>query len=66
MDKVKVILEIVLDEDGRWIVRLFRNIYGEYSDKKQARLHALEAAADARQLGHKVEVWDRSKGKRVL
>ena len=66
MDKVKIVFEIVVDEDGRWLVRLFKNIYGEYADKEQARFDALEAAADARQLGHDVEVWDRSTGERVL
>jgi hypothetical protein len=65
MDKVKVIFEIVLDEDGRWLVRLFKNVYGEYIDKKQARKDALEAAAEARELGHDVEVWDRSTGERL-
>ena len=58
MKKVKVIFDIVPDEDDRWLVRLFQNVYGEYADQKQARLDALEAAADARQLGHDVEVRD--------
>jgi len=33
-----VIFEIVADEDGRWLVRLFKNVYGEYADKEQARV----------------------------
>jgi hypothetical protein len=57
--------EIVLDKDGRWLVRLFKNVYGEYADRKQARLDALKAAADAQQLGHEPEVWDRSTGERL-
>jgi hypothetical protein len=32
-------------------LRLFKNVYGEYADKRQVRLDALEATADARQLG---------------
>lgn len=66
MDKVKLVFDIVLDEDGRWLVRIFRNVYGEYIEKKQARSDALEAAAEARQLGHEAEVWDRSTGGRLL
>jgi hypothetical protein len=31
-------------------LRLFKNVYGEYADKRQVRLDALEATADARQL----------------
>ena len=63
---IKVVFEIVADEDGRWLVRLFKNIYGEYTDKRLARVDALEAAKGAQQLGYDVEVWDRSTGKRLL
>ena len=64
--EITVIIEIVADEDGRWLVRVFKNVYGEYRDWLQARRHARELAAEARQLGHGVEVWDRSTGKRLL
>ena len=63
---IKVVFEIVADEDGRWLVRLFKNIYGEYAEKNQARRDALKAAADARRIGYEVEVWDRSTGKQWL
>jgi hypothetical protein len=49
---LKVIFEIALDEDGRWLVRLFKNVYAEYTDKGRVRRDALKAAADARQLGY--------------
>ena len=64
--ELKVIFEIALNEDGCWLVRLFKNVYGEYAERGQARRDALKAAADARQLGYEVEVWDRSKGTRLL
>jgi hypothetical protein len=64
---ITVIIEIVADEDGRWLVRVFKNVYGEYADKRLARFDALQAARDAQQLGYEdVEVWDRSTGKRLL
>ena len=63
---IKVVFEIIVDEDGRWLVRLFKNTYGEYTDKRLARVDALEAAKGAQQLGYKIEVWDRSTGKRLL
>jgi len=63
---VTVIFEIVADEDGRWLVRLFKNVYGEYADKEQARVGAVAAAKDGMTLGYYVEVWDRSTGKQLL
>ena len=64
--KVTVIVEIAAGEDGRWLVRLFENTYGEYKHKRLAHADALEAAKIAQQLGYSVEVWDRSTGKRLL
>jgi len=49
---VTVLIEIVADEEGRWLVRVFKNVYGEYADKRLARVDALQAASDARQLGY--------------
>jgi len=63
---VTVLIEIVADEEGRWLVRVFKNVYGEYANKRLARVDALQAASDARQLDYAVEVWDRSTGKRLL
>ena len=65
--EITVIIEIVADDDGRWLVQVFKNVYGEYADKRAARVDALQAAKDAQQLGYEnVEVWDRSTGKRLL
>jgi hypothetical protein len=65
--EITVLIEIVADEDGRWLVRVFKNVYGEYADKRPARVDALRAAKDVQQLGYEdVEVWDRSTGKRLL
>jgi hypothetical protein len=64
--ELKVVFEIAVAEDGRWRVRLFKNVYGEYADRGRARRFARKAGADARLLGYQVEVWDRSKGKRLL
>jgi hypothetical protein len=49
--ELTVIVEIVSDEEGRWLVRLFKNTCGEYTDKRVARIEALEAAEGARELG---------------
>jgi hypothetical protein len=63
--RVTLVIDIV-EYDGRWLARLHRNVYSEHGDKEHARRAALELAAEARQLGHKVEVWDRSADKRLL
>ena len=63
---VTVIIEIVAAADDRWLVRVFKNVYGEYRDWLQARRHARELAGEARELGHGVELWDRSTNKRLL
>jgi hypothetical protein len=51
---------------GRWIVRLYDKIYGEYLNREQACLDAIEAASEARDSGIGVEVWDRSTNTRVF
>jgi len=45
--------------DARWIVRLDNAVYGSYLDKEQALLDASDAARDALQSGHEVQVWVR-------
>jgi len=55
-----------LEYDGRWLVRLAKNIYSVHPKTEPARREALELAAEARKLGHDVEVWDRATGKRLL
>jgi hypothetical protein len=35
-------------------------VYGEYLDKEEAVLDAIEAATDARASGNEAEVWDQS------
>jgi len=45
--------------DARWIVRLDNAVYGSYLDKEQALLDAIDAARDALQSGHEVQVWVR-------
>jgi hypothetical protein len=62
--RVTLIIDIV-EYDDRWLVRLHRNTYSEHRKKDDARGEALNLAVEARQLGHKVEVWDRSTGKRL-
>jgi hypothetical protein len=51
---------------GHWVVRLCNKLYGEYLTREQARLDAIEAAAEARQAGHNAEVWDRPTKSRVF
>jgi hypothetical protein len=43
--------------ESRWIVTLGNSIYGEYLDKEQALLDAVDAARDALQAGCDAEVW---------
>ena len=57
--RVTLIIDIV-EDDGQWRVRLCRNVYSEHKDKEGARRQASELATEARQLGHEVEIWDRT------
>ena len=43
--------------DGRWIVRCDDRNYGDYLDKDQALLDALDAARDAQETGRDAQVW---------
>jgi hypothetical protein len=63
--RVSLVIDVV-EYDGQWRVRLHRNVYSEHADGELARRAALALAADARHLGHEIEVWDRSNGKRLL
>jgi len=47
-------------------VRLSNNAYGEYLNREQACLDAIEAATEARQNGREAEVWDRATDARVF
>ena|SRR2546421_6876289 len=42
----------------RWIALVEGRLYGEYLDKEEAILDAVEAATDARASGNEAEVWD--------
>ncbi len=44
---------------ARWVVTLGNAIYGDYLDKEQAVLDALDAARDACAAGHDAQVWVR-------
>mgnify|MGYP006951349918 CR=1 FL=1 len=44
----------------RWVVLLGEHLYGEYADKDQALLDAIDAAQDARESGREAEVWDQA------
>lgn len=43
--------------EARWVVRLGSSIYGDYLDKEQALLDAVDAARDALQSGREAQVW---------
>ncbi|MBV8778208.1 MAG: hypothetical protein JO032_10105 [Alphaproteobacteria bacterium] len=47
--------------DMRWIVRLDNATYGDYLDKEQAMLDAVEAARDACQAGREARVFLRER-----
>ena len=49
----------------RWVILLEGRLYGEYLDKEQALLDAIEAATDARGAGHEAAVWDELNAVRV-
>ena len=42
----------------RWIVLVGDRRYGEYLDKEEAVLDAIDAAQEARAAGSDAEVWD--------
>ena len=47
--------------EARWIVRLGNSVYGDYLDREQALLDAVDAARDALQSGREAEVWIRER-----
>ena len=46
------------EREGRWIVLVGDQRYGEYLDKEEAVLDAIDAAQEARAAGGDAEVWD--------
>jgi hypothetical protein len=65
------IMEFRVCQQGRdlhWVVTLDDATYGDYLDKEQALLDAVDAARDAMQLGHQAQVWlrDRVSASRIL
>ncbi len=50
----------------RWIVQRDGQIYGDYLDRQQALLDAVDAAKDAAEAGHDVQVWDGSTNARIF
>jgi hypothetical protein len=48
------------ERQSRWVVLVEDQVYGEYLDKEEAVLDAIEAATDARASGNEAEVWDQS------
>ena len=58
----------VCRREANWIVTLGNAIYGDYLDKEQALLDAVDAARDALQAGCEARVWlsDRATAARVL
>jgi hypothetical protein len=43
---------------AKWVVLVQGQPYGEYLDKEEAMLDAIEAAEEASQAGRSAEVWD--------
>jgi hypothetical protein len=54
--------------EARWVVTLGDAVYGNYLDKEQAVLDAVDAARDALQAGREAQVWvrDRAAADRVF
>jgi hypothetical protein len=54
--------------EARWVVTLGTAIYGDYLDKEQAVLDAVDAARDALAAGRDAQVWvnDRATTARVF
>ena len=49
----------------RWMVLVEDQRYGEYLDKEEAVLDAIEAASDARACGNEAGVWDQTQTSRL-
>ena len=54
------------EKGPQWMVRRDGQIYGDYLDRQQALLDAVEAAKDAFETGQDVQVWDSSTNARVF
>lgn len=56
------------ERDLRWVVRLDNATYGDYLDKEQAMLDAVEAARDAQQAGREARVFlsERTEAERIF
>ena len=46
------------ERQARWVVLVEDQLYGEYLDKEEAILDAVEAAQEACAAGGEAEVWD--------
>ena len=46
------------EQEGRWLVLVEDRLYGEYLDKEEAILDAVEVAQEACAAGGEAEVWD--------
>jgi hypothetical protein len=46
------------ERQARWLVLVEDRLYGEYLDKEEAILDAVEAAQEACAAGGEAEVWD--------
>ena len=53
------------ERQARWVVLVEDQLYGEYLDKEEAVLDAIEAATDARASGNEAEVWDQAQTLRL-
>jgi len=53
------------ERQARWVVLVEDQLYGEYLDKEEAVLDAIEAATDARASGNEAEVWDQTQTSRL-
>ena len=54
-----MLLRVCQEHDGRrWLVLICGQTYGEYLDKNDALLDAIEAAKEACEAGGAAEVWE--------
>jgi len=53
------------EQEGRWLVLVEDRLYGEYLDKEEAILDAVEEAQEACSAGGEAEVWDQTQTLRL-
>ena len=53
-----MLFRVCRERQQRWIVVVEERLYGEYLDKEEAILDAVEAAQEACAAGGEAEVWD--------